>query len=77
MGHQEFRPEGAFHARAQQSADRPRRHHDALSAIVAAINLPAGAAPPDPYPIPVPPAALLLLTGAGALTAMRRKKKAQ
>jgi hypothetical protein len=50
---------------------------DALSAIVAAINLPAGAAPPDPDPIPVPPAALLLLTGAGALTAMRRKKKAE
>lgn len=49
---------------------------DALSAIVAAINLPAGAAPPDPDPIPDPPAALLLLTGAGALTALRRKKKA-
>ena len=49
--------------------------NDALSAIVAAINLPAGAAPPDPDPIPVPPAALLLLTGAGALTAMRRRKK--
>jgi len=51
--------------------------NDALSAIVAAINLPAGAAPPDPDPIPVPPAALLLVTGAGALTAMRRKKKAE
>lgn len=51
--------------------------NDALSAIVAAINLPAGAAPPDPDPIPVPPAALLLLTGAGALTALRRRKKAE
>lgn len=51
--------------------------NDALSAIVAAINLPAGAAPPDPDPIPVPPAALLLLTGAGALTAIPRKKKAE
>lgn len=50
---------------------------DALSAIIAAIVLPAGAAPPDPDPIPVPPAALLLLTGAGALTALRRKKKAE
>lgn len=50
--------------------------NDALSAIIAAINLPAGAAPPDPDPIPVPPAALLLLTGAGALTALRRKRKA-
>ncbi len=51
--------------------------NDALSAIIAAIVLPAGAAPPDPDPIPVPPAALLLLTGAGALTALRRKKKAE
>jgi hypothetical protein len=49
--------------------------NDALSAIVAAINLPAGAAPPDPDPIPVPPAALLLLTGAGVMTALRRRKK--
>jgi hypothetical protein len=50
--------------------------NDALSAIIAAVNLPAGTAPPDPV-IPVPPAALLLLTGAGALTAFGRKKKAE
>lgn len=50
--------------------------NDALSAIVAAVNLPAGAAPPDPDPIPVPPAALLLLTGAGALAGLRRRRQA-
>lgn len=52
--------------------------NDALSAIVAAINLPAGAAPPDPnMAVPVPGAFILMLTGCGALLSRARRKKAQ
>jgi len=51
--------------------------NDALSAIVAAINLPAGAAPPDPDPIPLPAGGVLLLTGLGALAGLRRRKSAR